>query len=155
MEVGKIVKEKEMKNAIQLLEDYVKLVSEGDFEKVLELFAPDAIFEFPYFPSVGIGGRMDGRDAIRKQIAAFLEGIEGFKFKDVKLWPGADPNIAFGEYSVSAKVKSNGRIYNQLYGGRLEANNGKIKYLREFSNPIEAAIALFPNGVKDIPNNQK
>ena len=139
-----------MKNAYQLLQEYTKRVGEGDFEKVLELFAQDAVFEFPFFPSVGIGGRMDGKDAIRKQIAPVLEGIDGFKFKDIKLWPAADPNIAFGEYSVSAKVKSNGRTYNQTYVGRLEAKDGKIKLLCEHSNPIEAAIAFFPNGVKDI-----
>ena len=56
-------------------------VGEGDFEKVLELFAQDAVFEFPFFPLVGIGAPMEGKDAIRKQIAPVLEGIDGFKFK--------------------------------------------------------------------------
>jgi len=141
-----------MKTAVQLLEEYTKRVGD-DFEKVLELFAPDAVFEFPYFPSIGIGGRMKGVAEIRNQIGGFFKGVEGFKFKDVKIWAAADPNRAFGEYSVTTRVKSTGRIYNQLYGGRLESEKGKIRLLREFSNPVEAAISIFPNGLRDVKQN--
>lgn len=139
-----------MRNAVELLNEYIKLVGEGDFEKVLELFAPDAIFEFPFFQSVGIGGRMDGIDEIRNQVGAFMSSVDGFKFQNVTLFAAADPQRAFGEYSVSTRVKQTGRVYNQLYAGRLESENGKIKLLREFANPIEAAISSLENGLDDV-----
>ena len=40
--------------------------------------------------------------------------------------------------------------YRQLYGGRLIAEKGKIKLLREFCDTVEVARAMFPNGVKDL-----
>ncbi len=144
--------ETEMMTAVQLLEQYTRRVSEGNFEKALELFSPDAVFEFPYFPSVGIGGHLVGIDAIRKQIGDFLTNqTEDFKFHNIQIFAAEDPNRAFGEYSVTTRIKATGRVYNQLYGGRLESKDGKIVLLREFSDPVAAAEAIFPNGLADIP----
>jgi uncharacterized protein len=39
--------------------------------------------------------------------------------------------------------------------GRLMAENGKIKLLRESLNPVAVAHALLPGGVKDLPDPEK
>jgi ketosteroid isomerase-like protein len=138
-------------NAVELLSEYTCRVSEGDVESAFDLFAENAVFEFPYFPSVGIGGRVSGIETIRRNIGDFFKNrTESFKFRDVRIFAADVPERAFGEYSVSTRIKATGRVYNQLYGGGLESANGKIVLLREFCNPIEAAIAIFPNGLSDV-----
>jgi ketosteroid isomerase-like protein len=79
-----------------------------------------------------------------------LEGADNFKFKNIKIFPGEDENHVSGEYEVDAVIKNTGRHYRQLYGGRLIADNGRTKSLREFCDTVEVARAMFPNGVKDL-----
>ena len=48
----------------------------------------------------------------------------------------------FGEYSVEALVLTTGKIYKQTYFGRLVAENGKIKLVREASDTLAAQRAF-------------
>ena len=132
------------KNAVQLLQDYTRtrLVSPENIDEVFDLFSEDALLEFPFFKSIGIPARLAGREAIRKQIAPFVKNeTENFRFHDIKIWASAEPDRAFGEYSVTAKIKSTGRVYNQTYVARWETKNGKIVHLVEYGNPINRPIA--------------
>ena len=139
------------KNAVQLLQDYTRRVSPENVDEVFDLFSEDALLEFPFFKSIGIGDHLTGRETIRKQVAPFVKNeTENFRFHDIKIWPSADPNRAFGEYSVTAKIKSTGRVYSQTYVARCETKNGKIIHLIEYANPINAAIAIFPGGLGDL-----
>jgi hypothetical protein len=47
-----------------------------------------------------------------------------------------------------------GRPFSQMYAGRLVAEQGKIKLLRESLDLVRAARAMLPNGVADIPANR-
>src|SRR5271165_1673409 len=94
------------KNAFQLLQDYTRLVSPENIDEVFDLFSEDALLEFPFFKSIGIPARLAGRETIRKQIAPFVKNeTENFRFHDIKIWASAEPDRAFGEYSVTAKIK--------------------------------------------------
>jgi len=139
-----------MKTARQLLQTYLDAVSAGDMEKVIALFADDGAIEFPYFGSVKLPTRYQGPDALRQFFLPVMEGAENFKFKNIKIFPGQDENHVSGEYEVDAVIKKTGRRYQQLYGGRLIAENGKIKLLREFCDTVEVARAMFPNGLKEL-----
>src|SRR5437899_2304429 len=98
----------------------------------------------------GGGKTRQGLEALRRFFAPVMDGAENFKFKNIKIFPGEDENHVSGEYEVDALIKNTGRRYRQLYGGRLIAENGKIKLLREFCDTVEVARAMFPNGVKDL-----
>ena len=52
------------------------------------------------------------------------------------------PDQAFGEYEVEALVPSTGKLYKQTYAGRLVAENGKIKLLREALDTLAASRAF-------------
>jgi len=52
------------------------------------------------------------------------------------------PDQAFGEYEVEAVVPSTGKPYKQTYAGRLVAENGKIKLLREALDTLAASRAF-------------
>ena len=139
-----------MKTAKQLLETYLNAISAGEVEMAIGLFADDGGIEFPYFGSVNLPIRYQGPEALRRFFAPVMDGAENFKFKNIKIFPGEDENHVSGEYEVDALIKNTGRRYRQLYGGRLIAENGKIKLLREFCDTVEVARAMFPNGVNDL-----
>ena len=139
-----------MKTARELLETYLAAISAGETEKAIALFADDGAIEFPYFGSVDLPTRYQGSKALREFFAPVVDGAENFKFKNIKIFAGGDDNHVSGEYEVDAIIKKTGRPYKQLYGGRLIAENGKIKLLREFCDTVEVARAMFPNGVKDL-----
>jgi len=142
-----------MKRAKELLETYLAAISAGDTEKAIALFANDGGIEFPYFGSVNLPTRFQGPKALKEFFAPVVDGAENFKFKNIKIFAGEDDNHVSGEYEVDAIIKKTGRPYKQLYGGRLIAENGKIKLLREFCDTVEVAKAMFPNGVKDLVQN--
>jgi uncharacterized protein len=142
-----------MKTAKELLETYLAAISAGDTEKAIALFANDGGIEFPYFGSVNLPTRFQGPKALKEFFAPVMDGAENFKFKNIKIFASEDGNHVSGEYEVDAIIKKTGRPYKQLYGGRLIAENGKIKLLREFCDTVEVAKAMFPNGVKDLVQN--
>src|SRR4029077_19289593 len=84
------------KNAVQLLQQYTRLVSPENVDEVFDLFSEDALLEFPFFKSIGIADHMAAREAIRKEVAWFVKNeTENFRFHDVKIWASADPERAF------------------------------------------------------------
>ena len=52
-------------------------------------------------------------------------------------------------------VAATGRTVHHLFTGRLVAENGLIKLVRESLNVVAAAQALLPGGVKDLPDPEK
>jgi ketosteroid isomerase-like protein len=52
---------KNMETARQLLETYLDAISAGEMEKAIALFADDGAIEFPYFGSVNLPTRYQGR----------------------------------------------------------------------------------------------
>lgn len=54
------------------------------------------------------------------------------------------PDQAFGEYEVEALVPATGKTYRQRYAGRLVAEQGKIKLLREALDTLAAKEAFTP-----------
>jgi hypothetical protein len=136
-----------MRTAKELLEEFTA-ASFRDPKKAAEMFSEDGAFEMPYLESVGVPGRYQGRDA-----------IEGF-FRFVRdIYPDLDlenlkvmietPEQVFAEYEFTARSSKTGRTIHELLFGRLVAENGKIKLLRESVNLVEVALGVFPNGLAD------
>lgn len=123
-----------MKTAPQLLNDY--LASIQDPHAAAALFADDGVIELPY-----IGARAQGPLAIEVFIAGLLKNVPDFRFHGVEMFIETDGQ-AFGEYSVEATVLSTGKTYRQTYAGRLVAENGKIKLLREALDTVAAREAF-------------
>jgi len=131
-----------MKTATKLLNDYLANIQ--DPAAAAALFAEDGVLELPSLKSLGIDARAVGPVAIEAFIAGLLKNVPDFRFKDIALLIDGDDQ-AFGEYSVEAKVLSTGKLYKQTYAGRLVAENGKIKLLREALDTLAAAKAFTPD----------
>ena len=136
-----------MKNAKELLKEFAA-ASFRDPKEAAKMFTEDGAFEMPYLESLGVPGRYEGREA-----------IEGF-FRFVRdVYPDMDlehanvmietPEQAFAEYEFTAHSSKTGRTIHELFFGRLVAENGKIKLLRESVNLVEVALGVFPNGLAD------
>lgn len=130
-----------MKNAVELFQMYLDAIQSPG--TAASLFAEDGVLELPYLESLGITHRVQGNDAIESFIGSLLAKVPGFKFRCVRFLIDT-PDQAFAEYSVEALVPETGRIYRQMYAGRLVAKDGKIQLLRESLDTVAAAKAFAP-----------
>jgi ketosteroid isomerase-like protein len=131
-----------MKTATKLLNDYLANIQNP--AAAAALFAEDGVLELPSLKSLGINARAVGPVAVESFIAGLLKNVPDFRFKDIELLIDGEDQ-AFGEYSVEAEVLSTGKLYKQTYAGRLVAENGKIKLLREALDTLAAAKAFTPD----------
>ncbi|WP_321888602.1 nuclear transport factor 2 family protein [Paraburkholderia bannensis] len=128
-----------MNNAKQLLAAYIESIR--DPRAAAALFAEDGVLELPYLKTLGIDGRAQGPQAIEGFIASLLAKVPDFAFKNVRFLIET-PEQVFAEYEVEALVPSTGKIYRQMYAGRLVARDGKIALLRESLDTVAAADAF-------------
>lgn len=128
-----------MHTASELLNQY--LASIRDPKAAAALFADDGVLELPYLASLGSTTGARGPAAIEKFISGLLAKVPDFAFRNVSLHIET-PTQVFGEYEVEAPVPSTGKIYRQMYAGRLVAEGGKIKLLRESLDTVAAQKAF-------------
>ena len=121
-------------NAPELLRAYLAEIQ--DPSAVAALFAEDGVLELP-----AIHARAQGPAEIEKFIAGLLKVVPDFRFRDIHILIET-PDQAFGEYSVEAVVTTTGKLYKQTYSGRLVAEKGKIKLLREALDTLAANRAF-------------
>ena len=120
---------KAMRTAKELMHDYHRLIQNPDALAVL--FTTDGAIELPYLASLGLDWRTEGPENIRNMIAGILKMAPEFKFINIKFYIET-PDQVFAEYEVDCMW--NGKPYKQMYMGRLVAENGKIKLVREGMN---------------------
>lgn len=125
-----------MKEAAELLRSYLDLVQ--DPAAAAALFAADGAIELP---TIGRGAR--GPAEIEEFLSGLLSRVPDFRFKNVRILIET-PDQAFGEYEVEALVPATGKTYIQHYAGRLVAEHGKIKLLREALDTHAAMEAFTP-----------
>ena len=122
------------KTAGELLRAYLAEIQ--DPAAAAALFADDGVIELP-----SIGARAQGPADIERVIGGLLEKVPDFRFQNIRIWIET-PDQAFGEYDVEALVVTTGKLYRQSYAGRLVAEGGKIKLLRESLDTLAAARAF-------------
>jgi len=138
-----------MKNARQLLEEFIAS-SFKDPQKAAEMFAEDGAFEMPYLADLGFTPMYQGHG----EIAAFFQFVRdlypGFDFENLKVLIDT-PDQVFAEYEFRATSSKTGWPIHHLFFGRLVAERGAIKLLRESVNTAEVVRAVFPDGLQGIP----
>jgi uncharacterized protein len=136
-----------MKNAKELLEEFTA-ASFRDPKQAAEMFTDDGAFEMPYLESFGLPGRYEGREAIEGFFRFVRELYPDMDLENIKVLIDT-PEQAFAEYEFTAQSSKTGRTIHELFFGRLVAEHGKIKLLREAVNLVEVALGVFPNGLAD------
>src|SRR5258705_7427634 len=120
---------KTMKTAKELLQAYHNNIQNPD--AAASLFAANGAIELPYFASLGQPWRFEGPGNIKNMLTGLLKQAPDFKFINIKYLIETHDQV-FAEYEVDCLF--NGKPYKNLYMGRLVAENGKIKLLREALN---------------------
>jgi len=123
------LKNKPMKTAKELMQGYLSNIQNPD--AVAALFAADGAIELPYLASLGVDWRWEGSENIKSMIAGLLKMAPEFKFINIRYYIET-PDQVFAEYEVDCIWS--GKPYKQMYMGRLVAENGKIKLIREGMN---------------------
>jgi hypothetical protein len=123
-------------------------------ETCLELFADDAVFEFPYAPTLGLPARHEGKEQIRALLDMIRTAIPPYLVSKVVVHEMKSDSELFIEYRSDGRVGATGKPYAQDYASFLVVENGKIKVLREYFNAIASARAFFPNGLESVPPEQ-
>lgn len=113
-----------------------RLVQSDD---ILELFAEDVIFEFPYAPS-GLPRQLAGRAALARHLTRLGPLLE---FGDMTLgavYPG-DETVVF-EFSCRGRGRRTGAAYDQDYISVVRLRDGRIAHYRDYWNPLVVLSAL-------------
>jgi hypothetical protein len=139
-----------MSDAKTLLSELLAVIPDGD--KVASLFAEDGVVELPFLHSAGMPTRHEGRTQIRdfyNQVGKLYSDF-GFKPEDIRVLIET-PDQVFSEYVTHARAAGTGRRIHHLFAGRLVAEVGQIKLLRESMNVLAAVQALNPKGAAGLP----
>ncbi|MCC8411188.1 nuclear transport factor 2 family protein [Mucilaginibacter sp. UR6-1] len=133
--------------AKELLLTYLENI--GNADKLIDLFAEDGAIELPYLESVNMPWRWEGKQVLHGFFKNLPQSFPGFSFKNIKIHIDT-PSQVFAEYEVDVIAAKTGRPYHQNYMGKLVAENGKIKLIREAMNMAAVAKSLYPNGIQDL-----
>jgi len=124
-----------------LLDAHLALIG-TDIERWLELFAEDAVVEFPYARPLGLPERLEGREAIRRYFGDTPKHFLGLVFTNVQRYLTTDPEVAIAEAHGSATIAATGRQYEQDYIMLVKTRAGRISLYREYWNPIPGLEAF-------------
>jgi hypothetical protein len=135
-----------MKTAKDLMLAYIA----GTAEQSGALFGDRGTLELPYMASIGVPPVSTGAAEVSKFLGFLHDTLyPGFKFDNVKIHIET-PDEVFAEYFINNKSGITGKEVRQQFFGHLEAEDGKIKRLREAIDVVVAAEAIYPNGLADV-----
>jgi len=138
-----------MKTAKDLLLEFIAS-SFREPKVAAAMFAEDGAFEMPYLADFGFPPRYAGHKEIEDFFQMVRNLYPGFEFSSVTVLIDT-PDQVFAEYEFTAVSSQTGKTIHQLFFGRLVAENGKIKLLREALNSAEVARAIYQRGIPDLP----
>jgi len=121
-----------MKKAKELMLDFIALAFR-DPQMAADMFTEDGAFEMPYLAIFGYPSQYKGREAIADFFQLVLEVYPYFEFENIEVLVDT-PEQVFAEYKFAAVSTITGRQVEQLFLGRLVAENGKIKLLNSFDD---------------------
>jgi uncharacterized protein len=126
---------------------YLSVVKGGSIDTWMDIWADDAVVEFPYSPDP-FPRLLEGKDAIYayyKNIAPLFELREENPFV---AYLSSDPLVGVVEISLRFFIKSTKKEYNQDYVCIIKVrDDGRIIFYREYSDPVRGQKALLPDEV--------
>ncbi|PCC73545.1 Ketosteroid isomerase-related protein [Nannocystis exedens] len=115
-----------------------------DIERWLQLFADDAVVEFPYALRLGLPPRLVGKPAIAAYFRRTPGVFRDLRFSDLRVYPTTDPDVLVAEVHGSATLAPTGEAYEQDYVMVLQCKDGRIVRYREYWDPT--ATSSFREG---------
>jgi uncharacterized protein len=119
-------------------------LSQADMGGFAELFAADAVFEYP-FENPGWPSVIHGRDEIRKHLVESrrdLTSLIEITAFDTVVHETADAEVVVLEHEVAGVTKATGQPFRFASGvGILTVRDGEAVRYRDYTNPLGSAAA--------------
>ncbi|MEV7141889.1 nuclear transport factor 2 family protein [Streptomyces tauricus] len=126
--------------------EHLRLTAAGHTEEWVELFAPDAVLEFPYAPA-GVPKQVAGRDALLAHMRGFPETFD-VEFGDLVFHDTVDPSLVIVEFRSKGTALPTGKPYEQTCISVVRSDdNARITHYLDYWNPLVAIEALTPSEV--------
>jgi ketosteroid isomerase-like protein len=122
---------------------YLDALQAKDRDAILALLTEDFALEVP----CNVSGTNDlsdswfGLDAARANYDLAFRTIDVLVYTDMEYTHGVDANVAFAE-GLGVMTMFNGNPYRNRYVFRFDTVGGKIRRIREYLNPVTAALAF-------------
>ncbi|AYD66532.1 MULTISPECIES: nuclear transport factor 2 family protein [unclassified Achromobacter] len=127
--------------ATELLRQHLQLLVD-DNPTWQTLIHDDIVWDLPYAPSLGHPLQLEGRDAVLRHAGWFVDAVSDFRFFDTQIVATDDAHHAVARVQAEGKVAATGRHYQQEYVVFLTVRDGRIARLREYFDPVKAALAF-------------
>ncbi|MFE3019747.1 nuclear transport factor 2 family protein [Streptomyces sp. NPDC059256] len=125
--------------------EHLRLTAAGRTDEWVELFAPDAVLEFPYAPS-GVPRRVRGREALIAHMRGFPETFD-VAFVDLAFHDTVDPSLVIAEFRSTGTALPTGKPYEQRCVSVVRTDDhARITHYLDYWNPLVAIEALTPDG---------
>lgn len=125
------------------LAEHLRLTALGLVDEWVNLFAPDAVLEFPFAPS-GVPRRVTGRDALVAHMSNFPK-IFDVEFVDLVFHETIDPRLVIAEFRSTGTALPTGKPYEQTCISVVRTNeDALITHYMDYWNPLVAIEALTP-----------
>ena len=129
------------KATIERTQAYLQLMREQRWDEWSELWADDAVLEFPFAPE-GRKGIYRGKKEIREYMSATSGRIRVDGVAALTMHPMLDPEAIVVELSIKGTIVNNGADYPQRYITVFQFKDGKICHYREYWNPAVTMKAM-------------
>ncbi|NUW46221.1 nuclear transport factor 2 family protein [Nonomuraea rhodomycinica] len=119
----------------------LRLTATGPCEEMADLFAEDAVFEFP-FQLPGTPREEQDRETFRAHLrqGARLQRFESVD--EVEIRETADPEVVVVEYRLRGLVISTGKRFASRIVMLARIRDGLITWSRTYSDPLDGVIAF-------------
>ncbi|MFI5717406.1 nuclear transport factor 2 family protein [Nocardia sp. NPDC051750] len=121
----------------------IELLAAMDLDGYVDLFAEDAVIEFPFAPP-GRPARLDDPSSVRDYVMAIGAAVRIESFPSLVVHHLTDPNTIVAEVALHGTVVGTGAPYDVRYVWILEQRDGRIVRFRDYWNPTQTSATTGP-----------
>jgi ketosteroid isomerase-like protein len=118
-------------------------ISSGDWSRLHELYAEDAVVEIPFALPTPV--RIDGRDEVRQHFAMNGESGISLVAQAVRVHETADPEVIIAEFDYDGHVATTGAGFRVANIQVLRVRDGLIVESRDYHNHAVLSDVLGPS----------
>ena len=132
-------------NGEEIVSRFLEAEAKQDVQGMADLLAEDIVFEMP-FTLPDLPDRIEGKGTVVGFLEQFLgkdHGVfTGWDLQNIRIYPGADPELFFAELDGQGVVVKSGFKYRQKYVILFRVSDGRISLWREYLNSIRLQGAI-------------
>lgn len=118
------------------------LADSDDPESRKELWAENAVLEFPFAPPNQQTTRWQGTEQLARRARWVAENFSDLTPTDVQLFPSTDPRLVWARCRLSTKATGFGRPYPQEYLIAFTLEEGRVTSAQVYNDPILFATVV-------------